>query len=308
MTKTLFAYPFRVFFLLVGLYGFAIVLAWMAFLFGGLGLPVGWSPLHWHSHEMLFGFTTAAIAGFILTAICNWTGAPPVQGKALLLLVAAWLFGRVAMWLAGYLPLLVVAALDMLFLLALAALVLQILIRHGNRRNVPLGGMILLLAVSNLLMHIGFNTGRTAWLQHGQALAMGLLTLMLVIGGRIIPLFTGNWFRNHGIPVTVTARPILDRAAIVLTALLIPAEWIAYPWLTGVLALMAAVLNGWRLSGWKGWHTWREPLLWVLHLGYTWVGIALLLKGLSAFDPCCTWAYRPPAHTACIRVADIRGY
>ncbi len=285
MSKTLFAYPFRVFFLLVGLYGFAIVLAWMAFLFGGLGLPVGWSPLHWHSHEMLFGFTTAAIAGFILTAICNWTGAPPVQGKALLLLVAAWLFGRVAMWLAGYLPLPVVAALDMLFLLALAALVLQILIRHGNRRNVPLGGMILLLAVANLLMHIGFNTGGTAWLQHGQALAMGLLTLMmLVIGGRIIPLFTGNWFRNHGIPVTVTARPILDRAAIVVTALLIPAEWIAYPWLTGALALVAAVLNGWRLSGWKGWHTWREPLLWVLHLGYTWVVVALLLKGLSAFE------------------------
>lgn len=285
MTKTLFAYPFRVFFLMVGLYGFAIVLAWMAFLFGGLGLPVGWSPLHWHSHEMLFGFTTAAIAGFILTAICNWTGAPPVQGKALLLLVAAWLFGRVAMWLAGYLPLLVVAALDMLFLLALAALVLQILIRHGNRRNVPLGGMILLLAVANLLMHIGFNTGGTAWLQHGQALVMGLLTLMmLVIGGRIIPLFTGNWFRNHGIPVTVIARPILDRAAIVVTVLLIPAEWIAYPWLTGVLALVAAVLNGWRLSGWKGWHTWREPLLWVLHLGYTWVVVALLLKGLSAFE------------------------
>ena len=285
MIKTLFAYPFRLFFLLVGLYGFVIVLAWMAFLFGDLALPIGWSPLHWHSHEMLFGFTAVAIAGFILTAICNWTGAPPVQGKALLLLVVAWLSGRGAMWLASYLPLALVAVLDMLFLLALAALVLQILIRHGNRRNVPLGGIILLLAVANLLMHIGFNTGVTAWLQHGQMLAMGLLTLMMVvIGGRIIPLFTGNWFRNHGVPVTVIVRPVLDRAVIVITALLIPVEWIAASWLTGILALVAAALNGWRLCGWKGWHTWREPLVWVLHLGYTWIVVALLLKGLSAFE------------------------
>lgn len=284
MIKNLFASPFRVFFLLVGLYGFAIVLAWVGFLFGGLALPLGWSPLHWHSHEMLFGFTSAAIAGFMLTAISNWTGEPPLQGGKLLLLVGAWLTGRIAMWLAGYLPLLLVAFCDMLFLLLLAVLVLQILIRHGNRRNLPLGVMVLLLALANLLMHIGFNTGATAWLQHGQALALGLITLiMLVIGGRIIPLFTGNWFRNNGIAVTVTTLPILDRASIIATALLIPADWIAYPGLTGVLALVAGALNGWRLWGWKGWHSWREPLLWVLHLGYAWLVVALFLKGLNAF-------------------------
>ncbi len=284
MIRTLFTYPFRIFFLIVGIYGFAIVLAWMGFLFGGLALPVGWSPLHWHSHEMLFGFTAPAIAGFILTAVCNWTGAPPLQGAKLSLLVCVWFLGRAAMWLASYLPLLLVALLDMMFLLALAIVLLQILVRHGNRRNLPLGGMILLLALANLLMHIGFNTGGTGWLQQGQALAMGLVTLiMLVIGGRIIPLFTANWFRNQGLPVVVTARPMLDLGSIIVTAALIPAEWVAYPWLTGILALTAAFLNGWRLCSWKGWHTGREPLLWILHLGYTWVVIALLLKGLSAF-------------------------
>ena len=284
MIKTFLASPFRIFFLLVGLYGFAIVLAWMAFLFGGLALPVGWSPLHWHSHEMLLGFTSAAIAGFILTAVSNWTGSPPLQGTKLALLVTTWLLGRVAMWCVGYLPLLLVAFIDMVFLLALAGALLQILIRHGNKRNLPLGGMILMLALANLSMHIGFNTGVTAWLKQGQALAMGLITLiMLVIGGRIIPLFTANWLRNQGIASAPVSRPLVDRAAILFTALLIPAEWIDYPLLTGCIALIAAAFNAFRLLGWKSWSVVREPLLWVLHLGYAWIVIALLLKGLNAF-------------------------
>ncbi len=281
--NSLLAHPFRLFFLLVGLYGVATLLVWMVFLFGGLALPLGWSPLHWHSHEMLFGFAAAAIAGFILTAVCNWTGAAPLQGKKLLLLGLAWLLGRVAMWLAGYLPLWLVALLDMLFLPLLATLLLQVLIAHGNRRNLLLGGMILLLALANLSMHIGFITGGTRWLVQGQALGMGLITLiMIVIGGRIIPLFSANWLRNRGSPIVVTAQPVLDRACLLVTALLIPAEWLGQAWLTATLALMAALLNLWRLLGWKGWHTWREPLLWVLHLGYAWLVIALFLKGLSA--------------------------
>lgn len=290
MIKMLFAYPFRIFFLLVGGYGFAVVLAWMAFLFGGLALPVGWSPLHWHSHEMLFGFTAAAIAGFILTAVSNWTGAPPVQGGELSLLVIAWLAGRMVVWFAGYLPLWLVALVDMVFLPALASVLLKILIRHGNRRNLPLGGIIVLLAAANLMMHIGFMSGAIVWLQHGELLAMNLVALiMVVIGGRIIPLFSANWFRNHQLPVVIAVRPLLDRACIVLTALLIPAAWVGNIALTGALALGAATFNGWRLYGWKGWHTWREPLLWVLHLGYAWIVVALFLKGLSAF------ALTPPA-------------
>lgn len=284
MIKTLFAYPFRIFFLLVGLYGFAVVFAWMALLFGGMQLPVGWSPLHWHSHEMLFGFTSAAIAGFILTAICNWTGAPPLQGIRLGILVGVWILGRAVMWLSGGLPLLLVAIVDMAFLVVLAGLVLQILIRHGNRRNLPLAGTILLLALANLFMHIGFGINDPVWLGLGENLAMGLVALiMLVIGGRIIPLFTGNWLRNQGKNVTPKSWPMVDRAAILFTVMLIPAAWINYPELSGWLALLAAVFNGWRLLGWKGWHILREPLLWVLHIGYAWIVIAFLLKGLSAF-------------------------
>lgn len=284
MINTLLAYPFRLFFLLVGIHGFAVVLAWIAFLFGGLALPLGWSPLHWHSHEMLFGFTAVAIAGFILTAVSNWTGAPPLQGGKLFLLALPWLAGRVVMWSAGYLPLWLVAGVDLVFLFALAGVLLNILICHGNRRNLPLGGIILLFALANLLMHIGFITGDTSWLRHGELLAMNLVTLiMLVIGGRIIPLFTANWLRGQNLPITIIARPALDRACIAVTALLIPAAWIDYPWLTGLFALVAALLNGCRLIGWKGWHTLRQPLLWILHLGYLWIVLALLLKGLSAF-------------------------
>ncbi|ACE86081.1 NnrS family protein [Cellvibrio japonicus] len=284
MTTTLLAYPFRLFFLLVGLYGVAIVLAWTGFLFGGLALPVGWSPLHWHSHEMLFGFTSAAVAGFILTAVCNWTGAPPLQGGKLLLLGLVWSLGRVAMWSAGYLPLWLVALLDMLFLPALGVILLRILLAYGNKRNLLLGGMILALSAANLLMHIGFITGKQGWLVQGETLAMNLITLiMLVIGGRIIPMFSANWWRNQGINVQPRVIPALDKACLLITALLIPAAFAGLPWLTGGIALAAAVLNAWRWLGWRGWRTWSEPLLWVLHIGYGWLVIALLLKGLAAF-------------------------
>src|SRR5690625_6471660 len=99
--NALLAHPFRPFFLLVGVYGVLIVLAWMAFLFGGLPLPLGWSPLHWHSHEMIYGLVPAAIAGFLLTAMTNWTGAPPLNNKGLLALVLLWIAGRAVCWFAG---------------------------------------------------------------------------------------------------------------------------------------------------------------------------------------------------------------
>lgn len=281
------AHPFRPFFLLTGIYGVVTVIGWISFLFGGLSLPLGWSPVHWHSHEMLFGLIPLAIAGFLLTAVCNWTGASPLHGKALLALIIIWFAGRAAMWTASWWPIGVVAVIDLLFLPVIAAYMTRVLLQHGNKRNLPIAAILILLSLANLMMHIGFISSDPQWLQRGELIALGLITLiMIVIGGRIIPLFTINWLRNHSGQIdAVKSSAALDRAAIIATVLLIPADFlIDTPWLTGVVALIAGALNALRLIAWSGWRAAREPLLWILHLGYGWIVVALLLKSAAAFS------------------------
>lgn len=283
----LFNFPFRLFFLLTGLYGVVTVGAWMSYLFGGLALPLGWSSVHWHAHEMLFGLTSAAIAGFLLTAMCNWTGAPPLRGSALLGLACLWLAGRVMMWTASWWPAGWVAVVDLLFLPWMAIYVARVLLAHGNKRNLIMVAILLLLTLANGMMHAGFMTGSGFWLTLGQLTAFNLITLMMVvIGGRIIPLFTINWLRNNGGDIAAVAPSArLDRVTLITTALLVPADWlIGFPWITGFLAAIAGVLHGARLVTWGGRKTGREPLLWILHLGYAWIVVALLLKGAAAFN------------------------
>lgn len=281
------SFPFRPFFLLTGVYGLITVLGWMCFMFGGISLPVGWSPLHWHSHEMLFGLIPIAIAGFLLTAVCNWTGAAPLRGLWLVMLILVWFAGRIVMWSASLWPAIWVAIIDMMFMPTLAAYLTLVLLQHKNKRNLPIALMLLLMSIANLLMHIGFITLEPQWLQAGEQLAMGLvLLLMLVIGGRIIPLFTANWLRNRGgLNSEVKSFAFFGPAALITSLLFVLSELSNAPaWLTGALALTAAALNGVRLYGWSGWRTGPEPLLWILHLGYAWIVIALLLKGASAFN------------------------
>ena len=282
----LLAYAFRPFFLLTGLYGLLIVLAWMGFLFGGLPLPLGMNPMQWHAHEMLMGLVPPAIAGFLLTAMCNWTGAPPLQGRGLLALVLLWVAGRVVMWSAGLLPGWLVFAVDMAFLPVLALYAGKVLHHYGNKRNLILVAVLGLLTLTNLLMHIATLNHLTQMGQLAEVLALDLIAVVLVVvAGRITPAFTGNWLRIQGQdPATVKRSDGLDRATLAATMLMIPADLITgVPALGGVVALVAAGLNLARLAGWAGWKTLREPLLWILHLGYLWIPVALLLKGLTPF-------------------------
>ena len=190
---TLLASPFRSFFLLTGIYGVVTVLGWMSYLFGGIPLPLGLSPMHWHGHEMLFGLATAAIAGFLLTAMPNWTGATPLKGAGLLALIALWVAGRLVMWTASWWPSWCVALLDLLFLPVMAIYVGSVLLRYGNKKNLVMAGILIVLAFANVMMHWGFITGNIKWLMAGELLAFNVITLMMVIiGGRIIPLFTAN--------------------------------------------------------------------------------------------------------------------
>lgn len=286
--SSLLAHPFRPFFLATGAYALVVVLAWIGFLFGNWPLPLGWSPLQWHSHEMLYGFVPAAIAGFVLTAMTNWTGAPPLRQGGLMALLLLWLAGRLVFWFAGWLPAGLVAAVDLAFLPVLALYVGTTLVRHKNRRNLVLVAILVLLALGNLGMHLGFMGGATSPLKLGQSLALDLITLMMVvIAGRIIPAFTANWLRqNGGNPEWVIRSAWTGYCALASVALLMILDLTGAPTAaTGTVALLAALSNGIRLGQWSGWRAFREPILWILHLAYLWIVVALLIRGMSAFTP-----------------------
>lgn len=283
-----FAYPFRIFFLLTGAYALLLILGWILFLFAAGPLPVGWAPMQWHSHEMIYGFVTAAIAGFVLTAMTNWTGAPPLVGWRLMLLVLLWLAGRIVMWLAGWLPGSLVAVVDLAFLPVLAGYVTKVLLAHNNRRNLILVAVLLLLWSGNLVMHIGLVSGKTGFLQAGQLLGLDLISaLIVIVAGRITPAFTANWLAKNGRnPAEVKRVQWVEIGALASIFALMLADILPVPAaLVAGLALLAATFNAWRLVMWRGWLTVKEPLLWILHLAYLWLVLALLLRGVSLLSP-----------------------
>lgn len=277
------SYSFRPFFLATALYAIVAVLFWVAYLFGGWSLPIGWSPMHWHSHEMIYGWVPAAIAGFLLTAMTNWTGARPLSGAGLLALLLLWIAGRLVFLTASLWPVWVVALIDLSFLAVLTAYVAMVLIDHKNYRNLILVAVLTILMIGNGVMHLGFLTGSMMLLATAEQLGLNLVTLLMaVIAGRITPAFTGNWLRLTGNTNSVR-RPIwLDRLAIGSIALLILLDLVPVnTGVTGLIAVIAGLANGLRLMHWQGWRVLGEPLLWILHLAYAWLALSLVFRGLS---------------------------
>ncbi len=276
----LFDYGFRPFFLLAGLQAIAAVAIWLLALSTGGWAEADPQPQHWHAHEMLFGFVAAAIAGFLLTAVPNWTGRSGYSGAPLIALVALWLAGRLVMALAGGLPAPLTAVVDLAFFPALAAVVAPSVIKARRLHNLPFLLFLALLFTANLLFHLEWLGWTTASLQAGVLLAADIVALMIVVvGGRIVPAFTLNGLRRTRRPVTIPALPWLDRAAIGSAALVLLVDLAAPETaIAGAAALAAARLNGARLARWRGHRTMGEPILWVLHLGYAWIVIGFALK------------------------------
>jgi uncharacterized protein involved in response to NO len=276
----LFAAGFRPFFLLVGLSGPVLVTVWLAILAGVVPAGGAVAPVAWHSHEMLFGFVAAAVAGFLLTAVPNWTGAAPLSGRPLMGLTVLWLAGRVASLpdLAGN-P--VAAAVDVAFFPALGAALAASLMTPGAKRNRMFLVLLGLLTVASLLVRLDWLGVLPGAEGRGLALAIGVVLVMItVIGGRIVPAFTRNALRAGGDPTadvrTIAALEILAPAvtvAMVVADVALPGSALA-----GALALAACVAHGVRLSGWRSLRTLRQPIVWVLHLGYGWLVVALGLK------------------------------
>lgn len=296
----LLSHGFRPFFLLFGIFAALMVVAWVGALLLGWQLPVGIYLVGWHAHEMLYGLVPTAIAGFLLTAVTNWTPATPVKNLPLAGLVVLWLAGRLALFFSGPLmaagmPYYLLAAIDIAFLPVIAIYMAATLIKFNNRRNLILVAILLMLTVGNIAMHSGLAHLDTQWIKAGQVLGFDVITVMIVIiAGRITPAFSRNWLKNqiihnpqrynHVTPDTVNASGWVNSTAIGSTIALVLLDLIApnHP-IIFYIAGIAAASNLLRLIQWKGWWVLSEPLLWILHLAYLWLVVALAIRCAAGF-------------------------
>ena len=274
---------FRPFFLGAAVLAVAAVLQWAAMFGGVLVWPPIADPLAWHRHEMIFGFAGAAVVGFMLTAIANWTGRPLLAGLPVLGLGALWLGARIALVAGAPVPAMIAEG---LLFAAVAGFAAREIIVSGNR-NMPIAvavGLLGAAAVADLAAMAGLGS----WGEGGWRAGLTLTAvLMSLIGGRIIPAFTRNWLVSQRMaPPHPVMRGRADFLIVAATALALGLwtygiEEPALGW--GLAALGAAHL--WRLSRWQGWRTLPDPLVAVLHLAYLWLPVALLLLGLTMIGP-----------------------
>ncbi len=283
--ERLFARAFAIFFPAAGLQAALQIGIWVNGLSGGWVPPSALDPLALHIHEMLFGFLSAVIAGFLLTAVPNWTGRLPLKGRRLALLFLLWLAGRLALLFGDSAPQLA-AGIDSLFLLVLAVAVWREILAAGNKKNIPVCILVSLLALANAGWLISHLSGLEA--RGFERAALGVFAMLIaMIGGRITPSFTRNWLAKRGakegLPASVGT---FDKIALACVAVAL-VGWVAAPEsaVTGALLLIAGVATLLRLGRWAGYRTVAEPLLLVLHVAYGSLGISLLLLGGAALWP-----------------------
>ncbi|MBL8659533.1 MAG: NnrS family protein [Rhodospirillales bacterium] len=280
------AYGFRPFFLAAAVWAVVSLALWLAFLEGAPVVASAFDPLLWHAHEMIFGFVGAAITGFLLTAIPNWTGRMPLQGWPLLGLVSLWLAGRIVVAVSASIGAAPAAVIDLVFYAAVLAVVVREVIAGKNWRNLIMVAAVATFLAANALMHaeaMGLaETAQLGW-RLGVSVAVMLIAL---IGGRIIPSFTRNWLAKREAPRLPAPFRGIDRATLIVTLVALIA-WTLSPEspVTAVLASVAAIANLVRLARWEGHATWAEPLVLILHLGYAWIWIGFALLAAGIFSP-----------------------
>lgn len=277
---------FRPFFLGAGLFGGGFVLAWTAVWRGWLPAPAWLAPSLWHAHEMIFGLVAAAVAGFLLTSTPVWTGRPALAGRPLMALAALWAAGRAVMLAAGLAGAGLVAAVDAAFLPALAFVLARTVWGSGQRRNYGVVALVGVLAAANAVVHaeaLGLVTG---WAPRALRFAVDVvIVLIVVIGGRITPPFTGNALLRLGITAPVR-QPAWAGPLAIGAALLVVVMDLAQPggWFGGAAACAAAAAVALRMAGWQTLRTWRDPLVWSLHAGMAWVVAGYLLVGIGGIS------------------------
>jgi uncharacterized protein involved in response to NO len=276
------SYGFRPFFLLAGTFAIAAMVGWIGALTAGWEVGGDYGMLNWHAHEMLFGYTSAALAGYMLTAIPNWTGRLPVSGLPLLGLVAVWLMGRLTMAVPGLIGLPLSMVVEACFLPLMAAIAAVEIIAGRNWKNLKILAGLSALSLVNIAFHVSVAFNGVA-LEASRAGVAVYVMLIAVVGGRIVPSFTRNWLAKAGAPRLPAPFGRFDVVAMVwLLATL--ALWVAFPEtiVTACAAMGAAGLHAVRLARWHGRRTVDEPLLLALHVGYAFVPLGMLSVALAA--------------------------
>lgn len=301
---TLFSYGFRPFFLFGALYAALSILLWLPAYFGELTIATHFAPVDWHVHELLFGFLPAIITGFLFTAVPNWTGRMPLQGKMLILLVVLWANGRVAVALSAIIGWQIAMLIDGAFLVSITLVIAREIIAGRNYRNFKVLIPLTLLAIANLLFHLEAASGQETSLSRRVAFA-AIVMLIVIIGGRIVPSFTRNWLARQKPGALPAPFGIFDKVSIAATATAL-AAWVALPQhaATGSLLILSGILQVIRLVRWQGHRTWRDPLVWILHVSYGLLSAGLLVLGLSVLWPD---VVRPAAALHLIAIGAVGG-
>ena len=274
---------FRPFFLFAGAHAVITTVLWVWLYHGQPGVaPMTLAPSQWHAHEMIYGYALAVVAGFLLTAVRNWTGVQTLHGPALLLLVLLWLAARVLAWVPG--ALVATALLDLGFNLALVGAVLYPVVRVRQWKQLPVLALPLLMAA----LHLAFYGGLLGLLPGGVHLGLyaGLylvVLLILVMGRRVIPFFIE---KGVGAEAPLRNRGWVDAGTVALMPAFIGVELLqTAPWLAGLLALVLAVLQAVRLHDWHHPGIWRRPLLWSLYLAFAWLALGFGLRAAALVTP-----------------------
>jgi uncharacterized protein involved in response to NO len=280
----LFSYGFRPFFLLGAWYSAATIALWLPFFYGTLSISTVFAPRDWHIHEMLYGYLASAVAGFLLTAIPNWTGRLPLQGRPLIGLTAIWIAGRVAVSCSASIGWGVSAVIDASFLFILAAAAAREIAAGKNWGNIKVLVPICVLGFGNAAFHVEAHIYGSAKYSTRIGVA-AMIVLIMLIGGRIIPSFTRNWLVKQDAGRLPAPFNRFDIAAIAASAASL-VLWIVEPAGTATAATLATsgLLQTARLARWAGDRTWRNPLLLILHVGYGFVPAGFLLGALAALD------------------------
>lgn len=279
----LLAKGFRPFFLAAGALAATMLPLWLLVFAGVASAGDYLAGAYWHAHEMVFGFAVAVIAGFLLTAVGNWTKRETAIGGPLAALVGLWLLGRVVMSAPGLFPRALPILVDGAFLPALAVVLARPLVAARNRRNYVMLAVLGALGAANVLVHLDALGVVDGWQRRGSLVAVDVVILLIVvIAGRVVPMFTRNATGKEGI----RNAPALDRLAAGSMALVVVVELVAPGGaIMAVAAVAAGALTAARARWWGTRHVSGHPLLWILHVGYAWVPVGLFLRAASHVAP-----------------------
>lgn len=281
----LLSYGFRPFFFLGSGYAALAMLLWLPQFFGEIAIPTAFAPRDWHVHEMLFGYVAAVIAGFLFTAIPNWTGRLPLQGGPLLMLVLAWAAGRIAVALSAWIGAVPAAAIDLAFLALMGLAAAREIIAGRNWRNLKVLVFVALLVAANATFHI--ESALTGGVTHATRFTIAVVVgLIMVIGGRVVPSFTRNWLARADARRLPAPFGRFDALALTV-ALAALAGWVSWPDhpITGTTLAIAALLHAARLARWAGDRAWADRLVFVLHVAYGFIPIGFALAAGAALAP-----------------------